>query len=177
MTDRTTSHPTWDRDAIALNREQIQDTFQSFPSAVVAIGTMVDEEPLIMIATSFAVGTSFDPPMCMFAVQNSSTTWPALSSGVKLGISILGTGHRDTIYQLASRKQKSRLDGIAWTTLPSGAVTLEESPVWLECSIADQIPAGDHHVILLNLHASSVATDHEPLIHHRATFGRYQQHT
>jgi flavin reductase (DIM6/NTAB) family NADH-FMN oxidoreductase RutF len=163
----------WESEYRNVEAIRMKETFQSFPSAVVAVAAVVDGTPTVMIATSFTVGVSYDPPMCMFAAQKSSTTWPLLSQADCVGISILGTRHQAHIRQLGSRKSANRLDGIDWTQLPSGAITLYDAPMWLECSIASQVEAGDHHVVLFDVIGSSLINEHEPLIYHNTTFGTY----
>jgi flavin reductase (DIM6/NTAB) family NADH-FMN oxidoreductase RutF len=163
----------WDQLYTNLDPDSVRSTFQSMPAAVAAISAVVGDEPRVLVVSSFTVGVSFDPPMCSFAVQGTSTTWPALSRAPRLGVSILGAGHQGTVRQLASRDQARRFDGVDHTRLPSDAVMLYDSPLWLECRIAHDYEAGDHRLIVLEVLGSSVAGEHEPLLVHQTRFGTY----
>ena len=52
----------------------LRDAFSRFPSGVAALSAVVDGVKTGMVASSFNVGISLEPPLVMFAAQNSSTT-------------------------------------------------------------------------------------------------------
>lgn len=164
--------PTWEEHR-RTDRQHVDRTFAGVPAPVVAIAAIVDGRPTAMVATSFSVGVSHEPPMCLFAVQQTSTTWPRLAAVPRVGVSVLGEGHAAVVRRLASRDANRRFEGVPWTRLPSGAVTLYGSPVWLECEVVQQHEAGDHRIVVLQVHGSSVEPDHAPLIHHEAVFGTF----
>lgn len=150
--------------------EALRATFGAFPSGVAALSAVVDGSRVVLVASSFTVGVSMDPPMVMFAVQNSSSTWPALAAASHIGVSILASSHAPVVRQLASKDKDARLTGIETVQLDSGAILLAESPVWLECTIAHDYPAGDHRVIVLQVTGTNTTPGSEPLIWHNSSF-------
>jgi flavin reductase (DIM6/NTAB) family NADH-FMN oxidoreductase RutF len=166
-------------DLVALEDDPaaLRATFALFPSGVAALSAVVEgeggPEPVVLVASSFQVGISADPPLVLFAVQHTSTSWPRLRAaardGVRIGVSVLGEAHDLTARQLAS-KAADRFAGVETTTTASGAHFVHGAPVWLECSIHSEVPAGDHDVVLLQVHAAGTAPDTEPLVWHSSSF-------
>lgn len=147
----------------------LRSTFAQFPSGVAALSAVVDGEPVVLVASSFQVGISLEPPLVLFAVQHTSTSWPRLRNAPRIGVSVLGEAHDLAARQLAS-KAADRFAGIETTTTGTGAHYVHGAPVWLETSIHSEFPAGDHDVVLLQVHASGNAPGTEPLVWHSSGF-------
>lgn len=157
-----------------LSPDLLRSAFAGFPSGVVAIAATVDGVDEVLVASSFTVGVSMDPPLVMFAVQHTSTTWPVLraaaASGVRLGVSVLGEGHLDVARQLAGRDRAARLTGIGVAGSASGAMLLTGAPIHLECSLYDSHRAGDHDIVVLRVEDLAVDEAVRPLLWHRSRF-------
>ena len=149
----------------STDASDLRRAFGRFPSGVAALGAVVDGVKTGMVASSFSVGISFDPPMVMFSAQNSSSTWPVLRTSPRIGISILGDGHAEACYQLASR-HGDRFAGLGTLERAGGALFVTDSALLLECEIVAETPAGDHSVILLEVKSLKVDADRPPLIYH-----------
>jgi flavin reductase (DIM6/NTAB) family NADH-FMN oxidoreductase RutF len=164
--------------AMSLHNDLTPDTLRSafgrFPSGIAALCAMIDGEPQGIVASSFTVGVSLEPPLVMFAVQNTSRTWPLVRQAGRIGVSVLGTEHDGVCRQIAS-KNGDRFAGLSLHSTDEGALFLNESALWLDCTVHQEVPAGDHHVVLLQVHGISTHDGaHQPLVFHDSGFRRLE---
>jgi len=156
-------------DAVADDPTLVRAAFGRFPSGVAALAARVNGENVGMVASSFSVGVSFAPPLVMFSVQNSSTTWPKLREAREIGISVLGGNHAEVCLQLASRS-RDRFEGLDTHVTEDQAILVHDSTMWLQTHILSETPAGDHHIVLLEVTHLSVEHTIEPLIYQAQRF-------
>lgn len=149
----------------------LRTAFGAFPSGIAALCARVDGVPVGFVVTSFAVGASFEPPMVMFSVQDASRTWPMLRAAQRIGASVLSSEHQIACRQLSSRT-RDRFAGLELTVTSQGALLLNESPMWLECEVLSETPAGDHRVVVMRVHGLDARPDIPPLIYRAHRFHR-----
>ncbi len=155
-----------------LDSKAVREAFGHFPSGVAAIAAMHGGNPHVIVASSFSVGVSLDPPLAGFFVQKTSSTWRVLSQAPRLGVSILGVEHAVICRQLASQDKEARFQNVRTETTDEGALHILGAPVWFDCSIFDIHPAGDHYAIQLLIHDLSLKKEAAPLIFHGSQFTR-----
>ncbi|MFB1296301.1 flavin reductase family protein [Mycobacterium sp. pW049] len=155
---------------VDLTPASLREAFGHFPSGVIAIAAEVDGTRVGLAASTF-VPVSLDPPLVSFCVQNSSTTWPKLAGLPYLGISVLGEAHDDAARTLAA-KTGDRFAGLETESSERGAVFIHGTSVWLESSIEQLVPAGDHTIVVLRVNELKVHPDVAPIVFHRSTFRR-----
>jgi flavin reductase (DIM6/NTAB) family NADH-FMN oxidoreductase RutF len=148
----------------------LRAVFGAFPTGVVAIAALIDDVPVGLAASSFA-SVSLDPPIVSVCVAHSSTTWPVLRNAPRLGISVLGEHQERAGRQLSSRGV-DRFDALDWRATADGAVTLHGVSAWFDCSIYAHIAAGDHDIVLLEIHDLHADTGVQPLVFHGSKFRR-----
>jgi flavin reductase (DIM6/NTAB) family NADH-FMN oxidoreductase RutF len=150
-----------------LSPAALREAFGHFPTGVIAIAADIDGT-LVGLAASTFVPVSLDPPLVSFCVQNSSTTWPKLKDLPVLGISVLGESHDQAARTLAA-KTGDRFAGLQ-TVSNRGAVYIDGTAVWLESSVEQLVPAGDHTIVVLRVSAITVHDDVAPIVFHRSAF-------
>lgn len=154
-----------------LNHTMLRRAFGAFPSGVVAVAAEVDGVPVGMAASSFT-SISLSPPLVSFSIAKESSTWPVLRRAQRLGVSVLADHHDQVCRQLAGPAAE-RFTGLALHRSDDAAVVLEDAVVGFETSIYNEIPAGDHTLVLLRLHAVGQSdAEGKPLVFHRSAFGR-----
>jgi flavin reductase (DIM6/NTAB) family NADH-FMN oxidoreductase RutF len=151
-----------------LDPRTLRNAFGCFPSGVTAICAIIDGEPVGMAASSF-VSVSLDPPLVLVCIQNSSATWRELKTAPRIGVSVLGEDHHRACSQL-SAKSGDRFERLEWFATEGGAVLLVGAAVSLDCSVVEEIAAGDHQLVLLRIEALKFRPTVNPLVFHGSRF-------
>lgn len=150
-------------DGTALRR-----AYSCFPTGVVAVCRQDGDQSIGLAASSFAT-VSLDPPLVSLCVQNESTTWPKLRNAPVIGVSVFAHDQDAECKQLAGPAE-TRFTGLALDTTDDGALFIGGAVAQLSCTIYNEIPAGDHSLVLLKVNALRADPVHEPLVFHASTF-------
>ncbi|TJY67188.1 flavin reductase family protein [Arthrobacter sp. CAU 1506] len=146
----------------------LKGAFSCFPSGVVAICSMIQGEPVGMVASTFTP-VSLDPPLVSVCMDRQSSTWPRLRNANALGISVLSEEQGTMCRQLSS-KFLERFNGLQLQVSDSGAAFIEGASATFDCTIDSVIPAGDHFLVLLWIQALKSHLDQVPLVYHGSSF-------
>lgn len=155
-----------------LDPVRLRHAFGVFPTGVVAVAAEVDGVLTGLAASSFS-SVSLEPPLISFSIAATSKTWPDLRRADHLGVTILSSDHGQVARQLAGAVEQ-RFDGIPVQVTSHGAVTIDGGIAFFDTTIYREVEAGDHAIILLELHAVGHPTTTEggePLVFHRSGFG------
>ncbi len=164
-TRRVIDQAGFDRDLSPLT---LRRAFGAFPSGVVAVCGLIDEQPVGLACSSFT-SVSLDPALVSVCIANTSTTWPVLRAADRLGISVLSEAQHGICNALSSRGV-DRFASVPWGATEDGAVLIEDASLWIDCSIDQEAPAGDHVIVLARIHGVSVERHQPPMIFHGSAF-------
>jgi flavin reductase (DIM6/NTAB) family NADH-FMN oxidoreductase RutF len=151
-----------------FDTDVLRQAFGAFPSGVTAVCSLIGGGPVGMSASSFT-SVSLDPPLVSVCVARTSTTWPVLRGAPRLGLSVLADGHEDVTRKLSARGV-DRFESVPWRPAPGGAVFVDGSCLWLDCTLEAELPAGDHEIALLRIEEITSFPDTRPLIFHGSQF-------
>ncbi len=155
-----------------LDPSRLREAFGVFPSGVIAVAARVDDVLVGLAASSFT-SVSLEPALVSFSVANTSKTWPTLRQASHLGLTVLADHHDDVCRQLAGPVEH-RFDGLDVSTTEQGATTIDDGLARFDCTIYREVEAGDHTLVLLQLHAVDQSDTSLPLVFHRRAFGRLE---
>lgn len=155
-----------------LGQAQLRRVFAAFPTGVAAVAALVGREPAGLAANSF-VSVSLDPPLVSVCIAHTSTTWPGLRTARRLGISVLGD-HQEVASRQLSSRAADRFAGLSWRATQDGAILLSEAAAWFDCSIEQEVTAGDHDIVVLRVH-DLAASEVMPLVFHGSTYRQLER--
>jgi flavin reductase (DIM6/NTAB) family NADH-FMN oxidoreductase RutF len=162
----TTTEPMKQSD---LDTAAVRQAFAHYPSGVVAMVAVVNGVESAMVASSFTVGISAEPPLVSVAIQRTSTTWPRLRSAPRIGISVFAEDQAALARQMAGPNQH-RVEGVVLRDSGSDARFVAGASSWFECTLYREVEAGDHTLVLLEVTAFHTDRPRPPLVFHGSGF-------
>ncbi|MFD0633343.1 flavin reductase family protein [Catenulispora yoronensis] len=148
--------------------KELRRVFSAFPTGVTAVAALVDGRPVGLAANSFT-SVSLSPVLVSVCADLKSATWPLLRGSARLGISILAA-HQEQVCRQLSSKSADRFAAVDFRATADGAVFVEGASAWLDCSIQDVFPAGDHDIIVFRVHDLDDDPAVAPLVFHSSGF-------
>jgi flavin reductase (DIM6/NTAB) family NADH-FMN oxidoreductase RutF len=151
---------------------RLSRVFGAFPTGVTAVAAVVDGQPIGIAASSFTP-VSLEPALVSICIAHGSRTWSLLVTAPRLGVSILSSAQEHAGRQLGTRGV-DRFAGLQWRATDDGAVLLPAASAWLDCSIEQQVRAGDHDIVVLRVHDLDCDQAIGPLVFHASQFRRLE---
>lgn len=149
---------------------QLRQAFASFPTGVVAVCSVVNGRPDGIAASSFT-SVSLEPALVSVCIANTSTTWPRLRPCPRIGINVLADVHA-ALCRALSAKTGDRFAGAGWSSTDAGSVFLDDAVLRLDCSVTSEVQAGDHTIVVLQIHHLEHDATRAPLVFHASRFHR-----
>ncbi|MFJ2744257.1 flavin reductase family protein [Streptomyces sp. NPDC087440] len=146
------------------------------PGAVGAVGPDEDGSPAGFACQSFA-SLSLDPPLVVFMVARTSTTWPRIARAGVFCVNVLGA-HQGELCMAFARSGTDKFAGVAYDAAPvTGSPRLAGVPAWIDCTIQTVHTGGDHLIVVGRVEALDAAApdapESAPLLFHRGAFGGF----
>jgi flavin reductase (DIM6/NTAB) family NADH-FMN oxidoreductase RutF len=134
------------------------------PSGVVVISARSKDRYRGLTASSL-VSISVDPPMVLAGLERESATRAAVVEGKAFNVSVLTRSQEFVADRFAGRAPS--VDA-AWRDVPhhlgtNGIPLIEGCAAWLECTLVQVSPAGDHDICVGEV-ATAIAGSGDPLI-------------
>lgn len=142
------------------------------PTGVTAItGVNDDDEKLGLVVGTFQ-SLSLEPPLVMFCVDKSSSTWPKLRKLQNFTANIL-SDDQIPICRSLSRKGPQKFEGLPCTTGPLGTPHLEGATAYIDCVVTAEVVVGDHYMVVGSV-TSMGQGQGDALLFRGGKFGQYQ---
>ncbi|HEU5308014.1 MAG TPA: flavin reductase family protein [Acidimicrobiia bacterium] len=153
--------------------KRFRSVLGQFATGVTIITAMDGDEPVGMAANSFT-SLSLDPPLILFCVAHTSSTWPRIEQAGTFAVNILGEGHQE-LCNLFAQKGADRFAHTPWHVGVSGAPVLEEAIAYLDCRFEAEHPGGDHKIIVGRVLDLDMREGERPLLFFRGGYERMHE--
>ena len=145
-----------------------------FATGVTIITAMDGEEPVGMAANSFT-SLSLDPPLILFCVAHTSSTWPRIEAAGTFAVNILGEDHEELSQPLRQEGRRPLLARRRGASASSGAPVLEEAIAYLDCRFEAEYPGGDHKIIVGRVLDLDMREGSRPLLFYKGGYERMHE--
>ncbi|GAA3488883.1 MULTISPECIES: flavin reductase family protein [Streptomyces] len=160
---------------LPLDPAEFRRVLGNFASGVTVV-TSPGSPPAGFACQSFA-SLSLDPPLVVFMVARTSTTWPRIARAGVFCVNVLGA-HQGELCRAFARSGTDKFAGVAYDAAPvTGSPRLAGAPAWIDCAIQTVHTGGDHLVVVGRVEALDAsapdAPGSAPLLYHRGAFGTF----
>ncbi|HEX4811533.1 MAG TPA: flavin reductase family protein [Nonomuraea sp.] len=156
-----------------LDSLRFRQVLGRFATGVVAITALDphDGRPCGLAANSFT-SVSLEPPLVAFCIAHTSTSWPRVRGAKVLTVNVLAEHQQEVCAQMAARGG-DKFAGLKWTGSPGGNPVLEGTLAWIDCTVQDEHPAGDHMIVVARVLQLDTHADGGPLVFFRGGYGGF----
>jgi flavin reductase (DIM6/NTAB) family NADH-FMN oxidoreductase RutF len=166
----TEKEPAQADDVIEPGGPDFRQVMGNFATGVTIITAIDDEGPAGVAANSFT-SVSLDPPLVLFCVARTSTTWPRIEAARKFAVNILGE-HQEELSRLFAQKGADRFGQAEWHVGVGGSPVLHDVLAYIDCEFWAEYDGGDHIIVVGRVLDLGVTHDAGPLVFFRGQYGR-----
>jgi len=141
-----------------------------FATGVTIITAMDGAEPAGVAANAFT-SVSLDPPLVLFCVARSSTTWPRIERARRFAVNILGE-HQEELSRLFATKGADRFGQTDWHLGVGGSPVLHNVLAYVDCEFWAEYDGGDHIIVVGRVLDLGVTHQAGPLVFFRGEYVR-----
>jgi len=157
-------------DVLRPDQDAFRRTLGQFATGVTIITAVSDGEPAGVAANSFT-SVSLDPPLVLFCVARTSTTWPRIEKARKFAVNILGE-HQEELSRLFATKGADRFGQTDWHLGVGGSPVLHNTIAYLDCEFWAEYDGGDHVIVVGRVLDLGVHRDGVPLVFFQGGYGQ-----
>lgn len=154
--------------SLGVNVRDYKTVLGNFCTGVTVVASTENGEPVGFTCQSFSA-LSLDPALVLVGVQKGSATWPRIRKSGLFAVSMLAADQQ-SIGNRFARSGVDKFAGVEWWRSPAGAPFISDALAWVECSVVDEMEAGDHTIVVAAVTSLETGTERDPLLFFR---GRY----
>ncbi len=162
--------PTAGEDVLRPGGGDFRDVLGHFATGVTIITAMDGDEPVGVAANSFT-SVSLDPPLVLFCVARTSTTWPRIERARRFAVNMLGE-HQEDLSRLFATKGADRFGQVDWHLGVGGSPVLHDVLAYVDCEFWAEYDGGDHIIVVGRVLDLGVTHQAGPLVFFRGEYVR-----
>lgn len=132
---------------MSIDPKAFRQALGNYPTGVTVVTTTdADGTPRGLTANSFT-SVSLDPALVLVCLGKSTASHPVFMQAAHFAVNILAEDQRD-ISGLFASKAPDKFSQAAWHAGTTGAPLIDGCVAWFDCSVYQQVDAGDHTILI-----------------------------
>ena len=160
-------------DAPAPDPDALRHSLAAYATGIALVAAQAGGQPAGLLINSFA-SVSLQPPLLSVAIGRQSPTLARLRQARCWGISVLGE-QQDVVFGQLLRPSPERFSDVDLLAGDGGAVFLPGAAARFTVSPQQEIPAGDHVIVLLRVLGHERDASRAPLVFHGSSLHRLRR--
>jgi flavin reductase (DIM6/NTAB) family NADH-FMN oxidoreductase RutF len=153
-----------------IEESALREAASTFGTGVAVVTAQGPDGPAGMAVQSFA-SLSLDPPYITFSPARTSRSWPLIRAAGRLAVNVLAADQCD-LSRCFATSGGDKFAGIAWQPGHNGAPVLDGVLACFEADIEEELPGGDHTIVIGRVTRARSLRDADPLLYFRRTYRR-----
>lgn len=157
---------------VEIDPGHFRSVLGAYPTGVCVItGCSEDGVAAGLVVGSFT-SVSLDPPLVAFFPDRKSSSWPQVRACGHFCVNVLAEDQVELCRQFASRGG-DKFEGVSHRISALGMPLLDGVVAHIECTLEDEIDAGDHTIALGRVRSLAVERAIGPLLFCKGAYGRF----
>lgn len=141
-----------------------------FPTGVTIVATNDPDGAPIGLTVNAFTSVSLEPPLVLVCIGHTSSSHGRLIEGEGFSVNVLSVSQSAIAVRFASEPSGGRFDEVSWRAGPSGHPLISGAASWMECTLEEVLPGGDHSILVGRAEAFGVGHD-PPMVFCEGAFG------
>lgn len=157
---------------IEIDPDHFRSVLGHYPTGVSVVSGWREEGRAAGLAIGTFTSVSLEPALVGFCPAMRSGSWPLMRRFGRFCVNVLGADQLDLCERFAA-PGAGKFDGVPHRVSASGLPVLEGIIAAIECDIAAEHEAGDHHVVIGRVIALDILRSGDPLLFYRGAYGTF----
>jgi 3-hydroxy-9,10-secoandrosta-1,3,5(10)-triene-9,17-dione monooxygenase reductase component len=150
----------------AIDQALYRQVMGHFPTGVVVVAS---PGPVGTAIGSFQ-SLSLDPPLVLFSITKSSSSWPKIRDTGVFCVSVLAED-QEHVSRAFAQSGADKFAGLGYKSMRSGSPRIDDCVAWMDCDITDVFEGGDHDIVVGTIREMAIEREVKPLIFFRGGYG------
>ena len=158
---------------IEIDPTYFRSVLGHYPTGVSVVTGWREEGDAAGLAIGTFTSVSLDPPLVGFCPAKKSGSWPLMRRFGRFCVNVLGADQLDLCEKFAA-PGADKFEGVSHRLSEHGLPVLDGIIAAIECEIAAEHEAGDHHVVIGRVIALDILRAAAPLLFFQGKYGTFE---